>query len=271
MMCVFGDEQPLDHHLDTSRKRDGGTRHGRSRRHPIDQRAGRDILCDHRARARPRAVAQRHGRDHPEAELSGACEQIRQLAASLEERSSVPAIMGVEGQGSAVYFGVLGRCLRQEGIAFTERNRRPPRDPVNALLSLGYMLVLGEVMTTLQAAGLHRGLGFLHEVANRRPALALDVLETLREPLVDRLTLSVFNHGVFGPTDFNPQPDGGVRLKPESLRRYLPLYERTLTTNFRHPRDGHSVNFRTLLREDVGTLKAAIREHLVWKPTHLEL
>jgi len=189
-------------------------------------------------------LLRRQARNHPHPSFTQVTDKLNALLATLPHRTSVPEVMGVEGQASALYFSVLGQCLRQDGIAFTSRNRRPPKDPVNAVLSLGYMLVLGEVVGNVIAQGLHPGVGFLHEVSRRRPALALDLLELARQPIVDRLTLSLFNRNVLTPGDFNFQPTGEVRLKEQSLKRYLEYYERAMTTPFRYGSEGRSRMFR---------------------------
>lgn len=216
-------------------------------------------------------LLRRQARNHPNPLLSHTADRLGQWLESLPGRASVAEVMGVEGQASALYFSVFGHCLRQEGITFTDRTRRPPKDPVNALLSLGYMLVLGEVLSTILAQGLHAGIGFLHEVSRRRPALALDLLELARQPMVDRLTLSLFNRGVLTPDDFHPHADGGVRLKEESLKRYLHFYERAMTTPFRSGPDGQVGTFRDWLRGEAEGLKDALNAHRPWQPTVLEL
>jgi CRISPR-associated protein Cas1 len=213
----------------------------------------------------------RQARNHPHPSLTQTADRLGQLLATLPHRSSVAEVMGVEGQASALYFSALAHCLRQEGITFPGRTRHPPKDPVNAILSLGYMLVLGEVLSAILAQGLHAGIGFLHEVHRRRPALALDLLELARQPIVDRLTLSLFNRGVLTPADFHPHPDGGVRLQERSLKRYLHFYERALTTPFRWGPQGRVGTFRDWLRGEVEGLKEAIQEGGPWQPTVLEL
>ncbi len=225
-----------------------------------------DIKIRHQQR-----LLKRHARNHPNPVLTEVADRLGQVLESLPDRSSVAEVMGAEGQASALYFSVFGHCLRQEGITFTDRNRRPPRDPVNAVLSLGYMLVLGEVLSAIMAQGLHPGIGFLHEVSRRRPALALDLLELARQPLVDRLTLSLFNRSVLTPDDFHPQASGGVRLKEGSLKRYLSFYERAMTTPFRYGSDGRVGTFREWLREQAEELKDALKENRLWRPTVLEL
>ncbi|MCC6445646.1 MAG: CRISPR-associated endonuclease Cas1, partial [Armatimonadetes bacterium] len=195
-----------------------------------------------------RGLLRRQARNHPHPALTEAADQLSMLLSTLDRRASVAEVMGVEGQASAFYFAVFGLCLRQEGVAFSGRNRRPPRDPVNALLSLGYMLLLGEVVSALLAQGLHIGIGFLHEVSSRRPALALDVLEVGRQPIVDRLTLSLFNLRIFDANCFQPTAQGGVLMKPESLKRYLLLFERAMMSPFTVPHASQQVTFRALLR-----------------------
>ena len=220
-------------------------------------------------------LLRRHARNHPNPALTQVADGLEFLIKGLPQCASVAEVMGAEGQASALYFSVLGLCLRQEGVPFTGRNRHPPKDPVNATLSLGYMLVLSEVLSALMAQGLHPGLGFLHEASRRRPALALDLLEVARQPIVDRLTLSLFNRGVLTPDDFQNHPDGAVRLREQSLKRYLQLYERAMTTPFRYsaagPQPQQVGTFRDWLRQQAGGLKKAIKEGHAWTPIVLEL
>ncbi len=216
-------------------------------------------------------LLRRHARNHPHPPLDQAADRLGALLATLPRRSTVPEVMGAEGQASALYFSVLGRCLRRDGTAFTGRNRRPPKDPVNAVLSLGYMLALGEVMGGLVGVGLHPGVGFLHEIGRRRPALALDVLELARQPIVDRLTLSLFNRKVLTAADFTFQSSGEVRLKESSLKRYLEFWERTMTTPFQATRDGRLGTFRNWLQDQAQALQKSIVTGEPWAPVVLEL
>jgi CRISPR-associated protein Cas1 len=216
-------------------------------------------------------LLRRHARNHPNPVITQIADQIEQILMTLPNRSSVSEVMGVEGQASALYFSAFGHCLRQSEITFTERNRRPPRDPVNAILSLGYMLVLSEVLSAVMAQGLHPGLGFLHEVSNRHPALALDLQELARQPVVDRLTLSLFNRGVLTKDDFLTQPNGGVRLKEQSLKRFLLFYERAMTTPFRYGRESKVSTLRDWTKEQAQSLKKAILSGETWLPEVLEL
>lgn len=227
-------------------------------------------LVDAKVRHQQRLL-RRHARNHPNPALTQAADELGLLSDSLRPRASVAEVMGVEGRASALYFSVFSQCLRGEGVTFTERNRRPPKDPVNAILSLGYMLVLGEVLGAVMVQGLHPGLGFLHEVSRRRPSLALDLLELARQPIVDRLTLSLFNRGAMVPADFQIHPNGEVRLKEASLKRYLEFYERAMTTSFRYGTNGQEGTCRDWIRQQAQDLRKAVQENTAWTPTALDL
>lgn len=216
-------------------------------------------------------LLRRHARNHPHPEIARIVDQLGEALTMLVSHQNVAAVMGVEGHASALYFSVFGHCLRQEGIDFKNRNRRPPKDPVNAILSLGYMLVYGEVLGALIGEGLHPGLGFLHEVSRRRPALALDLLELARQPIVDRLALSLFNRQVLTREDFDFQSSGEVRLKEKSLKRYFEFYERVMTTEFQYGSNGEKGAFRDWMRLQVQGLKNALAENRSWKPGMLDL
>jgi CRISPR-associated protein Cas1 len=220
-------------------------------------------------------LLRRHARNHSNPTLTQVADELDPLIKNLSQYASIAEVMGAEGQASAMYFSVLSLCLRQEGVNFSGRSRRPPKDPVNATLSLGYMLVLSDVLSALIAQGLHPGLGFLHEVSRRRPALALDLLEVARQPIVDRLTLSLFNRGVLTNDDFQNHLDGAVRLREQSLKRYLQFYERTMTTPFRYSIGGSQPQqigtFRDWLHQQASELKKALQENRTWTPIILEL
>ena len=218
-----------------------------------------------------RSLLRRQVRNHPQAGVAAAAEQLTLALARVEDATSVPEAMGCEGRAAAVYFPAYGACFADEGVRFTQRSRRPPRDPANAVLSLGYMLVLAEVAGALAGEGLHLGLGFLHEVSPRRPALPLDVLELFRQPVVDRLALSLFNRRVFTAESFQWWPDGKVLFKEEALKRYLTFYERAMTTPFRQPGGGDAATFRTLIREQARALRLAVQGAGRWAPLTLDL
>ena len=132
--------------------------------------------------------------------------QLRLLMHQAEREASLDRLRGFEGQGAALYFSQFGKLLRVPQFDFTHRNRRPPRDPVNACLSFGYAVLGSLVESQAQRCGLDPTLGFLHQAAYGRPSLALDVLEEFR-PLVDGLVPRLLNRRQLGPNDFERRSD----------------------------------------------------------------
>jgi CRISPR-associated protein Cas1 len=141
-------------------------------------------------------------------------------AATLEQ------LRGLEGSASAAWFDLLGRLL-QPPWRFEQRSRRPPRDPVNALLSLGYTWLLWRTVARCEAEGLEVNLGGLHEYRPGRPSLACDLMEPLRVSAVDRWVLGLCNQGMIAPGDFLDEPDG-VRLQEGRFGGMLRSWEQYL-------------------------------------------
>lgn len=135
------------------------------------------------------------------------------------------ALRGLEGEAAARYFGVFDAMLASETLRFENRTRRPPRDPVNALLSFGYSLLAVDCTAAAQAAGLDPAVGFLHAERPGRPALALDLMEELRAVVVDRLVLALIRLGQIGAADFDSLPTGEVRLKDAARKTFLVEYQ----------------------------------------------
>lgn len=146
---------------------------------------------------------------------------------AVDAATDLATLRGVEGATTRRYFAGYG-ALIQPPLRFTGRARRPPPDPINALLSLGYMLLVTEIGADLEARGFDPRLGLMHAVRSGRPALALDLMEPWRAPIVDRLVANLVNRGVLGPDDFEAGPSGGVRLNPPAFARFLDAWERHL-------------------------------------------
>jgi CRISPR-associated protein Cas1 len=231
-----------------------------------------------------RAVVMRYARNHPDPVLDKAAEELERWMERVEEQSSVSALMGVEGSASAVYFRVFGRMLPPE-FPFTQRTRRPPRDPVNALLSFGYTLAGNELLAVTSAVGFDPYVGFFHGISYGRPSLPLDLLEEFRAPLVDRLTMSVINLNILEPEDFVNESmsqwvnevnatqdsapsaqDAGVRFKSDALKRYLKEYEKALNTPFKHPVTGERTSFRRLFLLQTQALAKVVKEGGRYEP-----
>lgn len=155
-------------------------------------------------------------------------EQLKKLA-SLEERannaSSLDELLGLEGAASATWFSVFAKLLLKPW-EFPSRSRRPPLDPVNAVLSLGYTLLYHRTLAAIQTIGLEPGLGALHAYRAGRQSLACDLMEPLRVPIVDRWVVGLLNQRRATPHDFLAADGDGVRLTKEAFPRVLADWER---------------------------------------------
>lgn len=134
---------------------------------------------------------------------------------------SIEELRGLEGSATRAYFACLSSLVKQP-FAFSGRSKRPPRDPVNAVLSLSYSLATGLMTNVLHSTGLNPAVGYLHENYSRRPSLALDLIDPLRTH-IDRFVVSLFNRGVFKEDDFVIEgEEKACHLTMEGARKYYP-------------------------------------------------
>jgi|SRR6185295_8457141 len=166
-------------------------------------------------------------RNHPELFTPADLDAFAGQTAKVPQAASLDSLRGIEGGCAAAHFRLLGRAVPKE-LAFSGRQRRPPPDPFNALLSFGYVLVGHEIQALLDGMGFDPYLGFFHQLDYGRPSLALDLLEEFRAPLIDRLSLKLFNLGVLRKEDFVTGRDGGCFLNQDGKKRYFHTYEEEL-------------------------------------------
>jgi CRISPR-associated protein Cas1 len=147
---------------------------------------------------------------------------------STEAAADLEKLRGIEGYAAKAYFGAFTAMVRQhrEVFAFVERSRRPPKDPINALLSFVYTLLANECVAACEGVGLDPQMGFLHALRPGRPALALDLMEELRAPLADRLVLTLVNRSQLTPDDFIERPGGAIHLTKEGRATLLAAYQK---------------------------------------------
>ena len=194
-----------------------------------------------------RTLLRRNGKDvQPEA-----LKQLSELAERVRQVGDLGQLLGLEGLAARAYFGQFATMLRPRAgnplpFDFEGRNRRPPRDPVNALLSFAYALLVKDLTVTLQAVGFDPYLGFLHTPRYGRPALALDLMEEFRPLIADSVVLSVVNNGEITPEDF-VQRGPACALKPEGRKRFLAAYGRRMDKLIRHPVFGYTISYRRVL------------------------
>lgn len=150
--------------------------------------------------------------------------QVEELAEGVAGCRSHGHLRAIEGQAAQRYFQALGESL-PSAFGWSGRNRQPPRDPVNAMLSLSYMLMLGRIIAVCHAVGLDPQVGFLHQLEYGRPSLALDILEPLRSPCCDHFVLRQLQSEDWEPADFRFDLETGCRMQPDAMHRFLNAFQ----------------------------------------------
>ena len=189
-----------------------------------------------------RAVLRRYLRDYGGqadvqgmvSELSTAEKRLSRCLQQLADCDAIDKLMGREGEAAQVYFGVFQHLIRQPDFQFDARRRRPPTDPVNALLSFCYTLLTHDCRSALETTGLDPASGFLHQLRSGRPSLALDLAEEFR-PMIDRFVLSLINKRQLAINDFEEWPNGSFTLKEEPRRTLLAAWQDRKQDTLMHP------------------------------------
>lgn len=188
--------------------------------------------------ANARAVIRRAMRDHgATSALNTAESRLGQYLRRLERPMSIDELRGNEGEAAASYFCAFPQLVtvKDEAFAFTGRNRRPPTDPVNALLSLTYTLLVHDCRSALEGVGLDPCVGYLHTARPGRPSLALDLMEEFRAILADRLVLSLINRRQIQPKDFKDSAGGAVSMNDEARKTLLATWQKRKQEEITHP------------------------------------
>lgn len=192
-----------------------------------------------------RTLLRRNARELPD----GVLRQLAESRRRAERAVMIEQLLGIEGGAAREYFSNFARMFKQADGAespafdFTERNRRPPRDPVNALLSFLYSMLTKDMVATLVGVGFDPYLGFYHQPRYGRPALALDLMEEFRPLVADSVVVGMINNGEARPSDFISRA-GAVALTDSGRRRVLEAYERRLDTLVTHPKFGYAISYR---------------------------
>jgi CRISPR-associated endonuclease Cas1/CRISPR-associated protein Cas4 len=238
--------------------------------------SGRNVLsriAQHRAAADPEralSLARRfvHGK------ISNQRVLLRRNGVEVEERAldllatfaddalrapSIPSLLGTEGTAARIYFGQFRTMLKDRAVDFDldGRNRRPPKDPVNALLSLGYAFLAREATNVLVTVGLDAWVGLLHQPRPGRPALALDLMEEFRPLLAESVVLQVLNTGAIGPSDFEVQRVGTF-LRDAGRKAFIRAFERRLAEEATHPVFGTKLSYRRILEVQARLIAKAV-------------
>lgn len=195
--------------------------------------------------ANQRTLLLRQNRKREDPALAEAAARIQAAARRAAAAPDLGALLGEEGSAGQAYFGVFGRLLSAPW-QFGQRVRRPPTDPVNALLSLGYSLLANDVASAVQVVGLDPYAGYLHAPHYGRPALVLDLMEEFRAVIADSVVLTVLNNRMLTPDAFVEEL-GTYRLGDARRRDYLEAYEARLNTEVQHPVFGYRASYRRCL------------------------
>jgi CRISPR-associated protein Cas1 len=190
--------------------------------------------------ANQRHVLQRAAREasgETVAELSQEADRIQMIQRDVERMETHDQIRGCEGEGAARYFEGFPLLIRQQQEAFPwrGRNRRPPRDALNAMLSFSYALLMGDCLAACQAVGLDPAFGFLHAFRPGRPALALDLMEVFRPLVADRLVLGLVNTQQVRPGGFRVSESGAVEMDDDTRKALIVAHQERKVQSIRHP------------------------------------
>jgi CRISPR-associated protein Cas1 len=171
-------------------------------------------------------------------------------------------LQGYEGAAASAYFSAFGQLFIDEWAGtFTGRHKRPPTDPINALLSFGYTLLTSQAVAAAQIVGLDPYVGYLHSTQYGRPALALDIIEMFRAPVVDSVVLTLLNNRMLTLQDFE-ETLGAWRLTDDARKLFLQKFEERLNTELTHPVFKTKVTYRRCLELEMRLLSRWLQGEL---------
>jgi len=176
-------------------------------------------------------------------QLTSAADDLAASLRALPQAEDAEVLRGIEGQAAREYFAAFNALLRvnQDAFAMNGRNRRPPRDRINALLSFLYAILTNACVSAIESVGLDHQVGFLHVLRPGRPALALDLMEEFRPLLADRLVLSLINRQQVKPDDFEDRPGGSVQMSDNARRTVLTAWQQRKQDEVQHAQLGQSI------------------------------
>ncbi len=227
--------------------------------------------------ANTRTIVLRAMRDNPgdggRQVLEQCAARLAQIASQARGTESTDVVRGMEGEGAALYFSVFNHLItaQREAFVLNGRNRRPPLDPVNALLSFVYTMLLHDARAACEAAGLDTAVGFLHRDRPGRPGLALDLIEEFRPVLGDRLVLSLINRQQVRPEGFRVLETGGVVMDDATRKTVITAFQERKRDEITHPFLGEPTTIGLLLHLQARLLARHLRGDLdaypafIWK------
>ena len=200
------------------------------------------------------AVLYRHGqKDNP----------LKQRKSLVKQQKTLDKVRGIEGLAAREYFSHWAKML-DNSWQFTGRNRRPPTDPVNALLSFAYALLRSQVTAAVHIAGLDPYIGYLHEVHHGQPAMVLDLMEEFRPLIADNLVLAAINNRAIQRKDFT-ESLGAYRLSDNARKNFLQAFDRKMNDEFKHPVFDYRCSYRRAIILQARLLAKYLQEGIEYK------
>lgn len=201
--------------------------------------------------------------EHPHVKIAAI--KLKAVLAQIPLAKNMEMLRGFEGLATRFYFDAFPYLIQNENFFFKERNKRPPRDPVNAMLSFIYMMLTNEVLSAIQIAGLDPYMGALHEIAYGRPSLACDLVEEYRCFLGDRMVLNLINKRLVKPDDFvyrdnvpaefadeqDMKTKRPVEMKPQVAKTFIAAYEQMMKRTIQYPYLNKKITYRWLILNQV--------------------
>ncbi|BAZ83623.1 type I-D CRISPR-associated endonuclease Cas1d [Sphaerospermopsis kisseleviana CS-549] len=192
---------------------------------------------------------------------------LKERKGLVKNQQTLDQVRGVEGLAAREYFACWQNMVGKQWT-FNGRNRRPPTDPVNSLLSFAYALLQGQVMAAVNVAGLDPYIGYLHEVHHGQPAMVLDLMEEFRALIADNLVLSVLHKKEIQPQDFN-ESLGAYRLKDNARKTFLEAFNKKMNDEFKHPVFDYRCTYRRGIELQARLLSRHLQEGVPYKPLSL--
>lgn len=197
-------------------------------------------------------------KDDENSHLASIVKQMKILQGMAAKSGNLDSLRGFEGSVGALYFSSFGSLLSKElppELSFSHRNRRPPRDRVNALLGYGYGILLKDVIQALNVVGLEPAFGFYHQPRSSAPPLALDLMEVFRVLLVDIPVLNSINRQQWDVKNDFVATRHQVWLSDEGKKKFIGVYERRKADTWKHPVIGYSLNYSRILELETRLLE----------------
>jgi CRISPR-associated protein Cas1 len=230
-----------------------------------------------------RVLLRRHNLTLKNHDITYVLHKLRTMSRRITEAESLSTLLGIEGKSGNDYFSVFGKLLKAPDITFTGRNRRPPKDPVNVLLSLGYTLLENVIQTQVNITGLDPYLGCYHSVEYGRASLVLDLIEEFRPVLVDSLVIQLINKRIIKSTDFyrpeDREPAAFDFAETETTRTDLPIlithvgmkkfithFEARINQKVFYEPTGKQLKYKDVCLEQVRKLVRNLKEEEEYKP-----